>query len=41
MPKLLTSAPRYRRHKSTGQAVVRLEGRDIYLGKHGSSFFRS
>lgn len=40
MPKLLNSAPRYRRHKSTGQAVVRLEGRDIYLGKHGTAASR-
>jgi integrase len=28
--------PSYRLHKPTGQAVVRLDGRDIYLGKHGS-----
>ena len=40
MPKLLTSAPRYRRHKATGQAVVRLDGRDIYLGKHGTAASR-
>ncbi len=26
--------PGYRLHKPTGQAVVRLDGRDIYLGKH-------
>jgi hypothetical protein len=25
--------PNYRRHKPTGQAVVTLNGRDIYLGK--------
>lgn len=29
--------PSYRRHKPTGQAVVTLSGRDIYLGKHGSA----
>jgi hypothetical protein len=40
MPKLLNGAPRYRRHKATGQAVVRLEGRDIYLGKHGTAASR-
>ena len=40
MPKLLSSAPRYRRHKSSGQAVVRLEDRDIYLGKHGTAASR-
>jgi integrase len=28
--------PKYRLHKPTGLAVVRLNGRDIYLGKHGS-----
>jgi hypothetical protein len=28
--------PKYRLYKPTGLAVVRLNGRDIYLGKHGS-----
>jgi hypothetical protein len=28
-------APSYRRHKPSGQAVVTLSGRDIYLGKWG------
>lgn len=28
--------PAYRLHKPTGQAVVRLDGRDLYLGKHGT-----
>jgi integrase len=28
--------PSYRLHKSTGQAVVTLDGRDFYLGKFGS-----
>lgn len=28
--------PKYRLHKASGQAVVTLLGRDIYLGKHGS-----
>jgi integrase len=37
MPKLSSSVPRCRLHKGTGQAAVRLEGRDIYLGKHGSA----
>lgn len=32
--------PSYRRHKASGQAVVRLAGRDIYLGKHGSAASR-
>lgn len=29
--------PSYRRHKATGQAVVTLNGRDVYLGKYGSA----
>ncbi|HVX85299.1 MAG TPA: site-specific integrase [Phycisphaerae bacterium] len=29
--------PRYRRHKSSGRGVVRLNGRDFYLGKYGSA----
>ncbi len=32
--------PTYRLHKPTGQAVVRLQGRDIYLGKHGTESSR-
>ena len=28
--------PSYRLHKPTGQAVVTLDGRDLYLGRHGS-----
>jgi hypothetical protein len=30
-------APRYRLHKRTGQAVVTIDGKDIYLGKHRSA----
>jgi hypothetical protein len=34
MPALLPSrVPSYRRHKPTGQAVVTLNGKDIYLGR--------
>ena len=29
--------PKYRLHRSTGQAVVTLNGRDLYLGKYGST----
>src|SRR5262245_3021908 len=36
MPPRLRKPPAYRLHKPTGQAVVRLEGRDHYLGKHGT-----
>src|SRR5215217_651349 len=28
--------PSYRLHKPSGQAVVTLGGRDLYLGKHGT-----
>ncbi len=34
MPDLFPSrVPSYRRHKPSGQAVVTLNGKDIYLGK--------
>ena len=36
MPKLIKRVPKYRRH-ATGQAMVTLNGKDIYLGEHGSS----
>ncbi len=29
--------PKYRRHKPTGQALVEIRGRRIYLGKYGAS----
>lgn len=28
--------PKYRHHKGSGQALVRIHGERIYLGKHGS-----
>lgn len=28
--------PRYRHHKTTGRAIVRLDGRDVYIGRFGS-----
>ena len=31
-----TKPSSYRLHKPTGQAVVRIDGRDHYLGKHGT-----
>lgn len=36
MPKLVKKLPSYRRHKVSGHAVVTLNGRDHYLGPHGS-----
>lgn len=36
MPKLKNKLPNYRLHKASGQAVVTLNGRDVYLGRHNS-----
>ena len=36
MPASPRKIPAYRLHKPTGQAVVTLNGRDFYLGRHGS-----
>ena len=36
MPSKVRKVPSYRLHKPTGQGVVRLDGRDHYLGKHGT-----
>lgn len=37
MPKLNERLPKYRRHRRSGQAVVTINGRDHYLGPHGSN----
>jgi len=37
MPRLSSAAPKYRRHKRSGQAVVTLDGRDFYCGPHGTA----
>ena len=37
MPRLVNANPKYRLHKASGQAVVTLNGQDVYLGPHGSS----
>ena len=36
MPRSRATVPKYCLHKASGRAVVRIEGRDIYLGPHGS-----
>jgi hypothetical protein len=36
MPTKPRKVPSYRLHKPTGQAVVRIDGRDHYLGLHGT-----
>jgi integrase len=40
MPRLINSVPKYRRHRGSNQAVVNLNGRDYYLGPHGSKASR-
>ena len=41
MPRLTGSFPRYRKHRASGQAVVTLNGRDFYLGPHGTNASRA
>jgi hypothetical protein len=36
MPKLVTSIPKYRKHKQSGQAVETLNGRNFLLGPYGT-----
>ena len=36
MPRLTQSVPKYRKHKSSGQAIVELSGKQYYLGPHGT-----
>lgn len=36
MPRLIQSVPKYRKHRASGQAVVTINGRDHYLGPHGT-----
>lgn len=41
MPKLKNLIPSYRRHKASGQAIVTLSGKDVYLGKYNSAASRA
>jgi hypothetical protein len=41
MPKLLNRAPAYRLHRGTGQAFITIDGKDIYLGVHGTKASRA
>lgn len=41
MPSRTSKIPAYRLHKSSGQAVVTLSGRDFYLGRYGTPEIRS
>jgi hypothetical protein len=36
MPRLSNALPKYRKHRASGQAIVTFEGRDFYLGPHGT-----
>jgi integrase len=36
MPRLTVANPKYRKHRASGQAVVTLDGREFYLGPHGT-----
>jgi len=36
MPRRTRSVPLYRKHRVSGQAIVTLNGRNLYLGPHGS-----
>ena len=36
MPRLTKAIPKYQKHRASGQAVVRLNGQDFYLGPHGT-----
>jgi hypothetical protein len=37
MPWSNNHLPKYRKHRASGQAVVTLNGRDFYLGPHGTN----
>ncbi len=37
LPRPTARIPKYRLHKPTGLGVVRLRGKDIYLGRHGTA----
>jgi hypothetical protein len=41
MPRLIHSNPSYRKHRASGQAVVTIDGKDIYLGPHGTKASRN
>jgi integrase len=41
MPSLSRRNPTYRRHRASGQAVVTIGGRDVYLGPHGTKVSRN
>src|SRR5205085_10782223 len=36
MPRLVNQNPSYRKHRASGQAIVTIDGQDIYLGPYGT-----
>lgn len=40
MPKLTTAVPKYRKHRASRQALVTINGKDHYLGPHGTKASR-
>ena len=40
MPKLVHRNPAYCKHKASGQAIVTIDGQDVYLGPHGTTASR-
>ncbi len=40
MPRLVHQVPKYRKHRTSGQAVVTIAGKDHYLGPHGTKASR-
>src|SRR5688500_17611886 len=36
MPRLIHTNPKYRKHRASGQAIVTIDAKDLYLGPHGS-----
>ena len=41
MPRLTNRNPKYRRHRASGQAIVTLNGDDVYLGPYGTRASRA
>jgi hypothetical protein len=39
-PRPKTLEPKYRHHKSSGQAYVVIDGKDVWLGQHGTAASR-
>src|SRR5512133_1466006 len=40
MPKLVHRTPKYSRHRASGQAIVTVNGHDVYLGPYGTAVSR-